>query len=257
MSEAGMILADILTIDRPETTMPQDDHAASRKRERSHRYPGRSLAESLELAAFVEERGLDGFPAGEIARALGYTSVKTNTFSARLSAARQFGLIVLKDEAYSLTPLSRAILHPVDEAELPALRRKSLWESPLYAELAERFRGKTVPDAPILANLLYHQFGIIASAKDGAAATFLESAKGVGVLGADGVLRPDGAEAARAVVPVEQAATKPRAKTVRLDLPLWGEDAGKTIRVRAPESLTRASYERLLGALQLLLRVEG
>lgn len=237
--------------------MPQDDQPAGRKRERSHRYPGRSLAESLELAKFLEERGLDGFPAGEIARALGYTSVKTNTFSARLSAARQFGLVVLKGDAYSLTPLARAILHPVDEAELPALRRRALRESPLYAELTERFHGKTVPDAPILANLLYHQFGIIASAKDCAAAMFLESAKSAGALGDDGVLRPTGSEAARAAVPVGKAATKPRAKMVRLDLPLWGEDAGKMIRVRAPESVTRASYERLLGALQLLLRVEN
>lgn len=237
--------------------MPQDEHAVSRKRERSHRYPGRSLAESLELAAFVEERGLDGFPAGEIARALGYTSVKTNTFSARLSAARQFGLISLKGDAYALTPLARAILHPVDQAELPALRRKALWESPLYAALAERFSGKTVPDAAILANLLYHQFGIIASAKDAAAATFLESAKSAGALDNDGMLRPDGEKVARVAVPVPKAATKLRAKMVRLDLPLWGDDAGKTIRVRAPESLTRASYERLLGALQLLLRVEG
>jgi len=57
----------------PETTMPpkQDEQAPGRKRERSHRYPGRGLAESLELARFLEERGLDGFPAGEIARALG------------------------------------------------------------------------------------------------------------------------------------------------------------------------------------------
>jgi hypothetical protein len=229
---------------------------SERKRERSHRYPGRGLAESLELAKFLEERGLDGFPAGEIARALGYTSVKTNTFSARLSAARQFGLVTLKGDGYELSPLARSILHPVDEADLPSLRRKALWEAPLYAELAERFGGKTVPEAPILANLLYHQFGIISSAKDSAAATFLESARVAGALGDDGVLGPDGVQPRRvATAPTPPA--KARGKSVRLDLPLWGDDAGKTIRVRAPESITRASYERLLQAFQLLVRVEG
>ena len=238
-------------------TQPQDVPTTGRKRERSHRYPGRSLAESLELAKFLEERGLDGFPASEIARALGYSSVKTNTFSARLSAARQFGLVALKDDAYALTPLARSILHPVDATELPALRRKALWESPLYAELAERFGGKTVPDAAILANLLYHQFGIIASAKDAAAATFLESAKSAGAMGDDGVLRPEGLEVARVAVRTTKKEARPRSETVRLDLPLWGSDAGKTIRIRAPEAITRDSYERLLAALRLLVRVEG
>ena len=38
-----------------------------------------------------------------------------------LSAARQFGLLTLTGEGYSLTPLAREILHPVDPADLPRL----------------------------------------------------------------------------------------------------------------------------------------
>ncbi len=234
-----------------ESTAP-----SGRKRERSNRYPGRPLRESVDLACFIEEKGLDGLGAAEIASALGYSSVKTNTFSARLSAARQFGLLTLGAEGYSLTPLARTILHPVDPAELPSLLRKALWEPSLYGELAVRFGGNVVPEASILANLLYHQFQIIAPAKDAAAEVFLESARFAGALDGRGVLRPDGPEAPIVVpspVPTPQRA---KASGVRLDLELWDGDAGKTIRIRAPRTITRASFERFLQAFQLMVKVE-
>src|SRR5437588_3044077 len=101
--------------------MSQDEPSAPAraKRERSTRHPSVPLAESVELCKFIEARGLDGLTAADIATALGYKNIKTNTFSARLSAARQFGLLALKQEGYSLTPLARSILHPVDPAEVP------------------------------------------------------------------------------------------------------------------------------------------
>ncbi len=46
-------------------------------------------------------------------------------------------------------------------------------------------------------------------------------------------------------------------KDVSLDLPLWDEDEGKLIRVRAPRSITRASFERFLQAFRLSVRIEG
>ena len=58
------------------------------KRERSTRYPGVGLAEVLKLCAAIDNLGVDGLAAAAIASALGYTNIKTNTFSARLSAAR-------------------------------------------------------------------------------------------------------------------------------------------------------------------------
>jgi hypothetical protein len=251
------------------------------KRERSTRYPGVTLAESIKLCESVEDLGVDGLSAPDIASALGYKNIKTNTFSARLSAARQFGLMTLTGEGYALTPLARAILHPVDPSELPRLYRQALGKPPLYAELAERLGGKKVPDATILGNVLYHNYHIIASAKQQAAEAFLESARFAGALGSDGVLHPEGhpetspapadlpssdtpgaaavadgpgAPSARAL----PAAHAPRAPSsdVRLDLRLWDADQGKTIRLRAPQSITPASFERFLQAFRLLVKVE-
>src|SRR3954451_10052419 len=114
------------------------------RRERSTRYPGVGLAESVKLAESIDGLGLDGLTATAIASALGYKNIKTNTFSARLSAARQFGLLTLTGDGYALTPLAREILHPIDPSALPRLRRQAMLKPPLYAELAERLSGKRV-----------------------------------------------------------------------------------------------------------------
>lgn len=245
------------------------------RRERSTRYPGVTLAEGLKLCESVEELGVDGLPAPDIASALGYKNIKTNTFSARLSAARQFGLLTLTGEGYALTPLAREILHPVDPGELPRLYRQALLKPPLYADLAERLGGKKVPEASILGNVLYHNHQIIASAKQAAAVAFLESARFAGALGDDNVFQPGGASRAAedapaatvpAVAPASASATAPhatatpaprtRSADVRVDLRLWDEDQGKTIRVRAPQAITPASFERFLQTFRLLVRVE-
>jgi hypothetical protein len=255
--------------------MSQDESAPARgKRERSTRYPGVPLAESVELCRFIEGHGLDGLTAGDIASSLGYKNIKTNTFSARLSAARQFGLLILKDEGYSLTPLARSILHPVDPAEISRLHRQALLEPPLYAELAAQFADKKLPEAAILGNVLYHNHQIIASAKQAAAEAFLESARFAGALGDDHVFRPNGATTTTSdtptlvqanghagSMPVTPPATprvesNPRSNDVRIDLRLWGADLGKAIRVRAPEVITPDSFERLIQALRLHLRIE-
>jgi hypothetical protein len=242
--------------------MSQDEATTNHRvrRERSTRYPGVPLSDCVELARFVETRGLDGLTAADIATALGYKNIKTNTFSARLSAARQFGLLALANDGYSLTPLAREILHPVDPSDLPRLYRRAFVEPPIYAELAERLAEKRVPEAAILANVLYHNHQIIASAKESAAEAFLASARFAGALGDDQVLRLQGPPAptpAPAVATASARASRPArpASDVRIDLRLWGDDAGKVIRVRAPESITAESFERLLQALRLHVKI--
>ncbi len=235
------------------------------RRERSTRYPGVPLSDSVKLCEFIQAHGLDGLTAGDIATALGYKNIKTNTFSARLSAARQFALLDLTGDGYALTPLARSILHPVERGETPKFYRQALLAPTLYAELSERLSGKKVPETAILANILYHHHQIIATAKDSAAEAFLDSAKFAGALGDDGIFRPGGVEPPKPEVtpplPVRDIkpivmTDSPRSSDVRIDLRLWGSDQGKTIRVRAPESVSRASFERFLQALTLHVRIE-
>jgi hypothetical protein len=254
---------------------PSDESPAPGRprRERSTRYPGVGLPEALKLCESIDGLGLDGLSAAEIASALGYKNIKTNTFSARLSAARQFGLLHLTGDGYALTPLARAILHPVEPDARPRLYRQAFLKPTLYAELAERLAGKRLPDVAILGNILYHNHHIIATSKRSAAEAFLESARFAGALSDDQMLLPDGAitppapsgvasaepAAGRPIAPTApevRAATPARSGDVRIDLRLWDADQGKTIRVRAPQSITPASFERFLQAFRLLVRIE-
>jgi hypothetical protein len=255
--------------------MSQDESAPTRgKRERSTRYPGVPLAESVEFCQFIQAKGLDGLTAADIATALGYKNIKTNTFSAKLSSARQFGLLALKDEGYALTPLARAILHPVDPAEVPRLYRQALLEPPLYAELAAQFADKKLPEVTILGNVLYHSHQI--TAKQAAAESFVESARFAGALGEDQIFHPQGPTKPEPPTkpiqanghptdpiangpqrhPIEQEKPSNTQRDVRIDLRLRGTDTGKSIRVRAPECITQESYDRLIQALHLHLRIE-
>ena len=223
------------------------------RRERSARYPGATLEESLALCEAIDRMALDGLSAAAIAEGLGYSSIRTNTFSAPLSAARQFGLLNLAGDGYRLTQLARSLLHPSDPAAVPQLRREALRKPPLYAELTARLDGKRVPDATVLGNVLYHHHQITARAKQAAAELFLESARFAGALGVDDVLHAQGPPS-----PSSAPVPKPRTRSadVRLDLRLWDQDEGKVIRLRAPQAITSASFERFLQAFRLLVRVD-
>src|SRR5579864_1113456 len=249
--------------DMDDASAPQSLPPGRPRRERSARYPGVALSDSVELCRFIDERGLDGLSAADIASALGYRNVKTNTFSARLSAARQFGLLALNHEGYGLTPQAQVILHPTDPSELLRLYSQAFLTPPLYAELAQRLSQKRVPEAPILANVLQNNYDIIASAKLGAAEAFLASARFAGALGDDQVLRTlgqsePGASAGATIesAPVCMPPRDAQRSGVRIDLRLWDHDRGKMIIVRAPESITRASFERFIEAFKLHVRVE-
>lgn len=213
--------------------------------------------DALAFCGAIEARGVDGLTSAEIAAALGYKNLRTNTFSAAVSSSRQFGLLAAEGDALVLTELTRGLLHPRDPAEVPRLLRAALLEPPLYRRLAARFGGKRVPDTAVLANVLQRQDQITSSAKLAAAEAFLASARFAGALTDDQILRPDG--------PPERSANRRRptrgssdsqSGRVRLELQLWGPDQGKVIRMRAPESMTAKSLERLIQAIRLHVRID-
>ncbi len=244
------------------------------KRERSARYPGASLGEALEFAKAIDDHGLDGTSAEAIATSMGFESIKTRTFSSRLSAARQFGLLVLEGNVYRLTGLTKRILYPVDAGTLPSLYAEAFSSPALYSDLLERFQGRTLPPIESLANLLFHHHQITSSAKQGAAEAFVDSARFVGMLDQQGILRAAASTPVTILAadsqpkPPHDLPTEPqrteRASTtasesltpIRIDLQLWGSDEGKVVRIRAPESMSTASFDRIVQALQLLVRIE-
>jgi hypothetical protein len=159
--------------------------------------------------------------------------------------------LTTQGDGFALTDLARSILHPINPSSVPNLLRQALFESPLYASLSARYADKLIPDASVLANVLLHHEGITASAKETAAVNFLESARFAGALGDDNILRTRDSDPAPPPI-----SHRPKLSTVRIDLRLWGRDEGKTIRLRAPESMTEESLERLVQTIRLMVRIE-
>lgn len=259
----------------------------SGKRERSARYPAAPLDEAIEFCRQIDELGVDGLTASQIATAMGYKNVKTNTFSGRLSSARQFGLVALADQNHSLTQLAKRIIHPLDPDEIPSLLQQACQSPTLFAELIKQYAGKRLPEPEILGNLLMHRHQITAAAKSAAAESFYASARFAGILNDNRQLIEEWDTSASLVEPrssgliTKQTKASTRNSTVsdftgqnipaekvrqpkekrmnedevRLDLTLWDTDQGKHIRLRAPSSMTAASYERFMKALQLAIRI--
>ena len=258
------------------------------KRERSARYPAVPLAEAVAFVRQMDELGIDGLTSPQIASAMGFKNVKTNTFSGRLSSARQFGLLGLADQNYSLTELARRIIHPMDPDEEPGLLLQACQSPPLFAELMKQYAGKRLPEPEILGNVLMHKHQITASAKLAAAESFYASIQHAGVLDETRILDARVTQAPGAVVatqpevrpaavvkpvkptvvpaaPVEVPVASPRPRPVaarqakpdevRLDLTLWDADEGKRVRLRAPSSMTQASLERFMQAVRLAVKV--
>jgi hypothetical protein len=221
--------------------------AAGQARVRSARYPGVGLEQCVGLCRVLADKRVDGLPAAAIAAALGHHNVRTNSFSAALSAARQFGLLLLRDQGYGLTALARSILEEAQAAQRQARYQQALGQPPLYAALIERLAGRALPEATALAGVVQRAYPVSPAASGVAAEMFLASARFAGAVGADGVLRLG--------VSTEPLA-RPAMADVTLELPLWGADQGKVIQLRAPAAITAESFERLLQAVRLHVRVE-
>lgn len=216
------------------------------------------LSEALALVRQMESKGADGLPAEAIGAALGYRNIRTHGLSAPLSAARQFGLIELRDGGYRLTRRGRRLLRPTNAAEGAALRREAMLASELYATLAMKLAGKRLPDEAALAGWLQRDFRISASARLHAAQVFVASAREAGLVDDAGLVRLD--DTARTDERSLEGSDSDEnhggaCDEVEATLRLWADDEGKMVRIRAPGSMSRASFERLVEALRLLVRV--
>lgn len=243
--------------------MSKDESRGTRRtgggsRRRSARYPGATLAQVLDFIREIDTRRCDGKTAATIAAAMGHRSIRTHTFSARLSAARQFGLIWMRRGHYGLTERARGLLHPQAGDDKAALRRQAFLAPEMYAELAMSLAGKVLPDVEALAGRLEREHGVAPGARDRAATVFLASAQEAGLVHRDGVLRLD--EEQRPAVR-KNADSLPSHQSdgarIHVALPLQGIDSGKYVEVRAPASMSRASFDRLARALEALIEVTG
>lgn len=113
----------------------------------------------------------------ELAKKYGLSSTTTKSFTAKIGAAKQFGLVTTaQGNTIQLTDASKKLLYPTGES-VRGVELTCFAQAPLYSKLISKYDGMALPAQELLANILMNEYRITRSVKDSAAKCFLESAE--------------------------------------------------------------------------------
>jgi len=149
---------------------------------KSAMYPAFTLNEIIEtFIKKIDSLGGKKVKVETVASAFG-VSPSTKSFSKKLSAAKQYGLITLSKGLIELTDLANNILYPTSSS-INELLIEAFSKPPIYEKLIDRFNGRILPNSIMLSNLLLDsEFSITKSVKDLVAEKFLENCKDLDLL---------------------------------------------------------------------------
>lgn len=147
------------------------------EREKSALYPGATWTECVDLIKKVSSFNLKAVSYHELAKKYGLSSTTTKSFTAKIGAAKQFGLITTtQGNTIQLTDASKRLLYPTGES-VRGVELTCFAQAPLYSKLISKYDGVALPTQELLANILMNEYRITRSVKDSAAKCFLESAE--------------------------------------------------------------------------------
>ncbi len=148
--------------------------------QKSRKYPGASLAECID---FIEKIEKFNGPVGYKQMAELYSvTTSANSFKAKVSSSKQFGLIEADGQKIELTKIAKSYLYPVSVDSKAKILNEVVYNPQLYKELIDRFNGKQLLDTNVLANLLFNDYDIIKTSKDVAAKAFIDTIEFVGIV---------------------------------------------------------------------------
>src|SRR3989344_2089812 len=126
-------------------------------KQRSKLYPRYGLDEAINLVKKLSAIGGEQVSLAAFAASIG-KAVTNSSFTGRISAAKQFGLIADQRSRLSLTDLGKQVVFPRDDAGARHAIRTAFGNPPLFRELIQAFKGRTLPDPSSLSNRLFHEF---------------------------------------------------------------------------------------------------
>jgi len=169
----------------------QELKAVGGKRERSSiEFPYMGLDEAMQLASAIHRTTGSGWCAADQLAAALSLSMASSGFRVRLGTAKMFGLIESErgSGAFRLTDLGHRIVDPSQER---AAKVQAFLNVPLYKELAELHRGRSLPPAAALERVMA-ELGVAQKQTDRARQTFERSAQTAGFFeyGRDKLVQP-------------------------------------------------------------------
>ena len=241
--------------------------------------PALSLENAKNIIIKIHSHMGDDFTKSELAHLLGSTT-KSSTFTHKVRALRNLGLIVAEDHQLRMTPLAKKVVSPSSEGERPRALKEAMLKIDTLNRIYLKFEGGLLRQREYLTNWIVQDTEIPVKLKNAWADYFREAAKSAGLLvqrddGADHLLSeplekdtPKGEElespAARALAGVELFPQQPSG-----GMELSGIDqlfrgigsgsyreyllsGGKKARFYMPDGLTTADAKKLRPALKSL-----
>lgn len=169
------------------------DQSLKKPREKSALYPAVTLDDCLDFIQKIDSIGGETVPYASVIALMGLKNPTTRSFLSRISASKQFGLIITGNSMIQLTDTGRRILTDAHTEKSHSLLVDAFVNPPLYQKLVERFLNRALPPKNQLASILVNEYRIIRQVKDLAAECFLKSAESLGLI-VDGVLSIGGLE---------------------------------------------------------------
>lgn len=245
------------------------------EREKSALYPGATWSDCMDFIQKISSFNLKAVSYQELAKKYGLSNPSTKSFTTKLGAAKQFGLIITtQGNTIQLTETSKRLLYPTGEPAKP-LELQCFAQPPLYSKLISRYDGLAIPAPELLANILMNEYRITRSVKDAAAKIFLQSAEQLdllhgGILCYSDALADDQASAAQQIEPEPQAdhsfdivAEKPASATPAV-VPIASEadyitqsipcENGKVAKIAIPIDATEDDLYLIHDMLNVVLR---
>lgn len=150
--------------------------------EKSAQYPRATWNDCIDFVKTVSSFNLKAVSYGEVAKKYGLNNPTAKSFTSKVSACKQFGLITTSGgNTIQLTDTCKRILFPTGE-DINSIMRACFGMPPLYTKLIAAYDGKAVPNKELLANILMNDHKIQKSVKDHAAQMFIESADQLGLI---------------------------------------------------------------------------
>lgn len=163
-----------------EQVKPKDEKQQVRQRAAAG-YAYNDLDASIAVAAKMQEMQGGSCALDQLAQWLGYASTKSGTFQARISSAKQFGLVEQGGGALHVTDRAVSILSPVMPEDATNARADAFLSVELYGLIYDRYKGNTIPPRVGMRNLLMNTYGLSEEAVDKAMRVMYDSARQAGL----------------------------------------------------------------------------
>jgi len=163
---------------------------SNQKKERSRAYPAMPLDEALSRIESINENlGLNGqFNRESIAVGMGYKSLNGASIR-RVAALVHYGFLSRDKDQYSLSPLAKQYLIPVNDNDRDVALREAALSPALFEEIYAAFKGQVIPRQ--FQNRLIQEFGIQQKAAPEVERIFKSTMETARILQTNGILNSE------------------------------------------------------------------